>query len=128
MHDIEPDEEVLAAHEALVSRGVIEPLASKKVEADAWLAWELASLIEGHFHRVVAVNALSRSERREWEHRVTGRVGLRDPRREQIRRVYWLRHRGGARAGTIALDTIRLGRPEIGVSSLYVRPELRGSG
>jgi len=119
---------VLVAHDALVSRGVIEPLAKGKGEAHDWLAWELASLIEGHFHRTMDARALSRSEWQEWERRVTGGIGLGDPRREQLRRVYWLLDQGGERAGTIALDTIRIGRPEIGISSLYLRPELRGSG
>jgi hypothetical protein len=35
MHAIEPDREVLAAHQALVSRGVIEPLGRKAADTHA---------------------------------------------------------------------------------------------
>src|SRR3990172_9088054 len=125
MSRIEPDAAVLAAHELLVARGILEPLAADDDDVRRWLAWELASLIEGHFHRRVDANAFSRSEWQEWEQRVTESVGLHDPRRDDLRRAYWLLQ-DGERAGTFAIDALQLGRPELAISSLYVRPDLRG--
>ncbi|MBI3046717.1 MAG: GNAT family N-acetyltransferase, partial [Acidobacteria bacterium] len=116
-------DDLLAVHRRLITRGVIAPLAEDDVEVRRWLDWELASLIEGHFHRIVEVGALSAAERAEWERRVT-EGGLRDPRTDKWRRVYWLLH-DGEPVGTLGLDVTRLGRPDVGLTSLYVRPDLR---
>src|SRR4051812_24578140 len=89
------DETLVATRLALATRGVIEPLADDDDDARRWLDWELASLVEGHFQQIVDVSALPPRERLHWERRVTSRdSGLRDPRREKFRTVYWLLHNG----------------------------------
>lgn len=117
---------LLGVHELLVARAVIAPLTPEDDEVRRWLEWELASLIEGHFHRSVDARWLPAAERLDWERRVTT-DGLRDPRLDDFRRAYWLLQEGD-RAGTVAIDSSRLGRSEVGITSLYVRPDFRRRG
>lgn len=126
MKSSDADDALVGMHEWLVAREVVAPLADDDGEVRRWLEWELASLIEGHFHRHVDVGRLAAADRLHWERRVTS-DGLRDPRLDDFRRAYWLVH-GGERAGTIAIDVPRVGRSEVGITSLYVRPELRRRG
>jgi GNAT superfamily N-acetyltransferase len=127
MISMEKDDIVIAAHDLLVRRRVIEPLARSKTDARLWLAWELAAVIEGHFHRIVDVAALDVTERRAWERRVTASAHrLRSPLKDEFRRAYWLLH-NDERVGTLALDSFWLG-PSMRVSSLYVRPDRRRCG
>jgi GNAT superfamily N-acetyltransferase len=128
--DSDSDNEPLAAtHRSLVAAGVIEPLATDDDDVRRWLDWELASLVEGHFHAIVDMGTLPPIERRDWEQRVLASrdATLRDPRRDQIRHAYWLLEHG-ERVGTLGLESMRFGRDEIGLSSLYVRPDCRGRG
>jgi GNAT superfamily N-acetyltransferase len=128
MESLEADERLAEAHQQLVTQGVIEPLAADDREVRRWLSCELASLIEGHFHRIVDIAACGAAARQEWEARVTESAhGLRDPRFCEFRRVYWLLL-DGERVGTVGIDSIRLGRSELGISSLYVRPDRRARG
>ena len=104
----------------------MRPLSANDDGARRWLGWELASLIEGHFHHVVYVGALPSVERLTWERRVTGEdERLVDPRLDKFRRASWLLD-GSDRAGTFAIAL--LGRSEVSISSLYVRPDLRHRG
>jgi GNAT superfamily N-acetyltransferase len=104
------------------------PLSDDDDDARLWLGFELASLIEGHLHHIVDLNVLSSVERSIWERRVTGDgERLLDPRADEFRRAYWLLD-AGVRAGTLAMESRLLGRSEMGLSSLYVRPDLRRKG
>lgn len=157
MRSLDSDARLLEAHERLVDRGVLAPLSQDDEDVRQWLGWELASLIEGHFHHIVDVSSLGSAERLEWERRVTapgdppslpisersfgetsppslpvsersfGGTRLRDPRLDDFRRPYWLLH-GRDRAGTLAIESRLLGRSDVGISSLYVRPDLRRRG
>lgn len=120
------DEPLLEACQRLVTRGLIAPVAHGDEEVRQWLDWELASLIEGHVHRLVDVRALPHAERLHWERQVTDN-GLRDPRHDELRRVYWLLY-DNERVGTLGIDSSRLGRSEVCITSLYVRPDLRRRG
>lgn len=112
----------------LVQRRVLEPLRRRNPDIKLWVAWELASLIEGHFHRVVDVASLAIKERREWERRVTASAnGMGNPLKGEFRRIYWLLD-DGERVGTFAVDRNWLGRPFMGISSLYIRPDRRSRG
>jgi GNAT superfamily N-acetyltransferase len=123
----ELDDRLIEAHQSLVKRGVIEPLANG-AEAGRWQSCELASLVEGHFHHIVDVGASDASERRQWERRVTESGDrLRDPQSDEFRRAYWLL-RDGVRVGTLAIDSVFLPSSPVRVSSLYVLPEFRGRG
>lgn len=122
------DDRLLAAHRQLIERAVVTPLSDHDDDARQWLGCELASLIEGHLHHIVEVGALSPVERSTWERRVTEEgEGLLDPRTDRFRRPYWLLH-GSDRAGTLAIESQLLGRPDVSISSLYVRPDLRRRG
>jgi hypothetical protein len=110
-------------HRLLISRGVIEPLALDDDEVRQWLDCELASLIEGHFHQTVGPSSLDVAQRRNGECRVTGDRGLRDPRRDEFRAVYWLRNEA-KRFGTLGIASTDFGGTHIGLSSLYVLPDL----
>lgn len=124
----DPDDRLLAAHQRLIDRGVTTPLADNDQDVRQWLAWELASIIEGHLHQIVDMHALSSVERSTWEGRVIGNgERLVDLRTDEFRHAYWLLG-GSDRAGTFAIDSHRLGRSEVRISSLYVRPDLRGRG
>lgn len=128
MTHTERDDLVVAAHDLLERRGVIEPLARRRADARLWLAYELAALIEGHFHRIVDVAALGVTERRAWERRfmVPG-YRLFSPLNNEFRRAYWLLH-NDERIGTLAVGSMVLGRASIRISSLYVRPDRRSRG
>jgi len=52
---------------------------------------------------------------------------LLDPRTDKFRRPYWLLY-GNDRAGTLAIESQLLGRSDVSISSLYVRPDLRRRG
>jgi ribosomal protein S18 acetylase RimI-like enzyme len=114
-------------HVLLVTRGVIEPLSPDDYDVQRWLDCELASLVEGHFHVIIDPGSLNAIDRQEWERRATCGHGLRDPRREEFRKVYWLRDQG-ERVGTLGIASTGFGGPHIGISSLYVRPEFRRRG
>lgn len=122
------DDRLLSAHRQLVERAVVTPLSDNDDDAQHWLGCELASLIEGHLHHIVDVDALTSVERSIWERRVTGEgERLVDPRTDEFRRPYWLLY-GSDRAGTLAIESRLLGRSEVSISSLYVRPDLRRRG
>lgn len=122
------DNGLLLGHQRLVERGVVRPLSDDDDEVRRWLGWELASLIEGHFHHIVDVNALVFTERSTWERRVIGGGDrLVDPRTDEFRRPYWLMY-GSDRAGTLAIESRSLGHSDVSISSLYVRPDLRRRG
>ena len=124
---MEREDLVIAAHDLLERRGVIEPLARRRADARLWLAYELAALIEGHFHRIVDVAALGVTERRAWERRVTSEYRLFSPLNDEFRRAYWLLH-DDERVGTLAVGSMLRGRASIWISSLYVRPDRRRRG
>lgn len=122
------DDHLLAAHRQLIERAVVTPLSDNGDDTRRWLGCELASLIEGHLHLIVDVDALSPVERSTWERRVTGEgERLLDPRTDKFRRPYWLLY-GNDRAGTLAIESQLLGRSDVSISSLYVRPDLRRRG
>ena len=68
MNAVDSDEGVLEAHRLLVKRGAIEPLASTDDEVQRWLDWELASLVEGHFHQILDPTSLASADRVDREH------------------------------------------------------------
>jgi GNAT superfamily N-acetyltransferase len=111
----------------LVTEGWIEPLAAGAGEARRWNLWELASLVEGHFHQQLDVTSLSDEQRVAYERRASfdGRP-LPSPHSE-YRCPYWLVHRG-RRAGTIAIAAVPTGAGFISLSSLYVDPAERRRG
>src|SRR5688500_10161037 len=122
----EADEHVLEAHQLLIQRGVIEPLADDDLDVSRWLSWELASLVEGHFHYEVDFDHAGAAVRRKWERRLAHAGDrLRDPRSDKFRRVYWLLL-DGERVGTIGIASLRLARSDVEISSLYVLPAFRG--
>jgi GNAT superfamily N-acetyltransferase len=119
---------VLAAHDALVRGGVLEPLSVDAEETRRWLDCELASLVENRFFATIDPLALGPEERALWEPRATSEEPLSSPHGQGwYRRVYWLRD-GGARAGTMALDVAALGGGMVTVSSLYTLPAHRRRG
>jgi ribosomal protein S18 acetylase RimI-like enzyme len=128
MKALEVDQPILEAHQLLVRRGVLEPLSDDDDEVERWLSWELASLVEGHFHRIIDVSTARTAVLRQWQDRLADSGDrLRDPRSDEFRRVYWLLL-DSARVGTLGIASMRLGRSDVRISSLYVRPEFRGRG
>jgi GNAT superfamily N-acetyltransferase len=111
----------------LVSEGVIEPLSTDEDDTRNWNLWELASLVEGHFHEQLDVVRLTDDERLAQERRSTfdGRP-LASP-HGGYRHPFWLLA-DGQRAGTFAVATIILGLDLISISSLYVEPSFRRRG
>ena len=108
----------------LVDQRVIEPLSTDERESKDWSAYELASLVEGHFHAQLDVTQLSEEERLSYERRVSydGRL-LASP-HSQYARPFWLLV-DGRRVGTIGIATIIYGFDLISISSLYVDPAAR---
>lgn len=108
----------------LMGERVIEPLSTEEGETRSWNLWELASLIEGHYHVQLDVSRLSEDERRAYENRVTfGGHPLGSPHGE-YRHPFWLLA-DGRRVGTIAIATMHSGLSLVSISSLYVDPEVR---
>lgn len=124
----EEEQRILAAHEALVAAGVIEPLSRDPDETRRWLDCELSSLVENRFFAGVDPMAMGPEERAAWEPRASSDEPLSDPHNHAwYRRVYWLLD-GGERAGTIALATTYMGIGLVTVSSLYTVPSRRRRG
>ena len=135
-------ERLAAVERRLVDRLVVAPLSQGDDDVRQWLGWELASLVEGHFHRILDVGSLTAAERFRWEQRVieparrtigsTATAGLDgsllvDPRADPHRKAYWLLD-PGERAGTFGIDAVLFGSSSVGISSLYVRPDRRRCG
>ena len=142
MRPLERDERLAEVHRRVVDRLVVVPLSQGDDDVRQWLGWELASLVEGHFHRILDVPSLTATERSGWEQRVLdpasrnvgstptttfGGTRLVDPRADPFRSAYWLLDRD-ERAGTLGIDALLFGGSSVGISSLFVRPDLRRRG
>lgn len=128
MFDEDEDDAIRAAHEALATEGVIEPLSRDEAETRRWLDWELCSLVENRFVEGVDPLAFTAADRARWEPRASSGEPLSSPHEQgYFRRSYWLRD-GADRAGTIALGTVYMGFGLLTVSSLYTLPSHRGRG
>lgn len=109
MQALEVDQPILDAHRLLVRRGAIEPLSSKASEVERWLTWELASLVEGHFHTMLDLSAPSTAVLQQWQQRLADSGDhLRDPRSDEFRRVYWLLLDGVSFDGSSARFSVQL--------------------
>jgi GNAT superfamily N-acetyltransferase len=123
----EADQSLRLAYGELVERGVLEPLSADREDTRRWLDLDLASLIEGHYRKLVDVDSLSAEGRTDWVRRTMCPVAsLQDP-HSQYSKAYWLLD-AGERVGTIALDILLPGGRLQRVSSLYVRPDRRRHG
>jgi GNAT superfamily N-acetyltransferase len=115
------------AYHELIEARVLEPLSADAKDSQRWLDWDLASVIEGHFHQLVDVSSLSAEDRAGWMVRTKyPDVSLHDPRAEYSK-AYWLLD-AGERVGTLALDIVFPSSRFQGISSLYVRPDRRRRG
>jgi ribosomal protein S18 acetylase RimI-like enzyme len=108
----------------LVDQGVIEPLSTDEGETRDWSAYELASLIEGHFHVQLDVTRLSEEERLAYERRVSEDGDPFPGPHGEYFLPFWLLA-DGRRVGTIAMASISYGNGLISISSLYVDPAAR---
>jgi ribosomal protein S18 acetylase RimI-like enzyme len=108
----------------LIAERVVEPLSSDEGETRRWNLWELASLVEGHFHQQLEVTRLSEEERLVQERRVTYDGGPLASPHGEYSHPFWLLA-DGRRVGTIAIATMIYGTSLISVSSLYVEPAMR---
>lgn len=108
----------------LIAERVVEPLSSDEGETRRWNLWELASLVEGHFHQQLEVTRLSEEERLVQERRVTYDGGPLASPHGEYSHPFWLLA-DGRRVGTIAIATMMYGVSLISVSSLYVEPAMR---
>jgi ribosomal protein S18 acetylase RimI-like enzyme len=117
-------ETIEACCRQLTAQGVVEPLSTDEGETRDWNLWELASLVEGHFHVQLDVARLSEMERLAYELRASfeGRPLL-SPHRGYSH-PFWLLA-DGRRVGTIAISTMISGLDLISISSLYVDPAAR---
>ena len=124
------DERAFAVQQQLVERGVVAPLSVDPDEVQRWLSWDLASLIEGHFHQVVDTHALPESQRAEWIRRATERgLGFRDPHKSYMLPCWLLS--GDDRVGTFGIHSFlfeTVGGAAACLASLYVRPDHRRQG
>lgn len=122
-------ERAAEAEAELVRAGVVAVLDFDDREAiAAWSACDLASMIEGCFHQIIDPHTLDAAARQRWLERLADSYltpGFRDD--AWMTRYLWLLE-GGERVGTIALPTTASGVPDLGIWSLYVRPERRGRG
>jgi GNAT superfamily N-acetyltransferase len=111
----------------LVAQGVLEPLARDEKETRKWNLWELASLVEGHFHMQLDVTRLSEMERLAYERRASFEGNLLASPHRGYSHPFWLLDGldGGRRAGTFAIATMMYGLDLISISSLYVEPAAR---
>ena len=120
--------EIQAAHQALIARGVIEPLSRDERQTRRWLDCELASLVENRFFTSLDPRRIDDEERARWEPRATSDEPLSSPHGHRFyRRVYWMLDEG-ERAGTFGLGTMYLGIGLLTVSSLYTLPSRRRRG
>src|SRR6185295_14611003 len=108
----------------LIDQQVIEPLSTDEAETRRWNLYELASLIEGHFHVQLDVTRLSDVERLAYERRVSWEGHPLASPHSEYRHPFWLLA-DGRRVGTIAIATMISGLDLISISSLYVDPAAR---
>jgi GNAT superfamily N-acetyltransferase len=122
----------LAAVEAeAIAEGWIVPVGADAEERRLWRARDLASLIEGCFHRRVEPEELDDHAAQPWIERLRGsfvvpRLDAPDVPLEPERR-YWLLDRG-QRVGTLGLCVSSFRGRWLFVRSLYVSPRARGRG
>src|SRR5262245_844300 len=86
---------------SLVDQRVIEPLSTDEEETRRWNLWELASLIEGHFHVQLDVTGFSEIERLAYERRTSWDGGTLYSPHGEWRHPFWLLA-DGQRVGTLA--------------------------
>ncbi|HJL15421.1 MAG TPA: GNAT family N-acetyltransferase [Sandaracinaceae bacterium LLY-WYZ-13_1] len=114
---------------ALVRAGVAEVVDLEDGAATRrWAACDLASMVEGCFHRRLRPEALGDAEARGWVDRLGGSYlwpGFADD--AWMTRYLWL-VRDGARVGTLALPATAVGTRDLRLWSLYVHPAHRGRG
>lgn len=124
---MEDEERSRNISDVLVRAGGLEPL-NEENDADLskWLAWELASLVEGRFDQVVDCSALTADERSNWLARATYRgAGVSEP-SSCYQTGYWI-VQDDQRVGTLALGSLS-GRCLLPIGSLYVEPTRRCQG
>lgn len=108
----------------LIDRKVVEPLSTDEGDTRDWNLYELASLIEGHFHVRLDFAQLSDIERLAYERRCTYNGEPLVSPHAGYRRPFWLLN-NGRRVGTIAITMMIWGANLISIESLYVDPAAR---
>jgi GNAT superfamily N-acetyltransferase len=119
---------ILAICARLAQDGVVEPLADRPDDERAWNGWELASLVEGNFGRLVDVGSLDDDQRTQWEIKANwDHRPLRLPYGSEYMLPHWLLE-DGVRVGTVSFATMFRALSLLDVSSLFVAPAARGRG
>ncbi|MFJ3792528.1 GNAT family N-acetyltransferase [Kitasatospora sp. NPDC090091] len=122
------DASVERAQEQLAGGQLLRAVDAREVRRFA--CWDLASLAEGELAEQVDPEALGPSAERELRERL-GEGGREWPGGELYRRRYWVLDPDapdGVPAGTVAVDNWTRGPGQLAVSSLYLRPSVRGRG
>lgn len=97
-------------------------------EGRRFALWDLASRAEGELAERVDPGVLGADAERALRERL-GESGREWPDGELYRRRYWvLDDGGGAPVGTVAVDNWTKGPGQLAVSSVYLRPSVRGRG
>lgn len=106
---------------------VVDP--TSPAETSRWMAFDLASMIEGCFGARVDPDALDDRARRRWLERLGDSYEPPDPALDRnFLRHLWLLDENGEPAGTLAMPTSGAGRIDLPLWSLYVHPAHRGRG
>jgi GNAT superfamily N-acetyltransferase len=110
----------------LVSASLIEPVALDTADERTWADCDLASLAENRLGVSCDPRAFDERLRQDLRTRATTELcGL--PSERRFESCFWLLE-GGARVGTVALESAALGTHRLRLSSLYLLPDQRGKG
>lgn len=105
---------------------VVDP--DSEQDTAAWMACDLAAMVEGCFQARVDPWALEPPEVQRWLDRLADTYEAADPGLDRaFLRYLWLLD-GGERVGTLALPRSSAGQRELPLWSLYVHPSARGRG
>ena len=110
----------------LVSALLIEPVALGTADERTWADCDLASLAENRLGVSCDPRAFDERVRQDLRTRATTEPCTL-PSERRFESCFWLLE-GGARVGTVALESAALGTHRLRLSSLYLLPDQRGKG